>query len=107
VGFRYLYPIASLLEQLLSLENRNPNEVQASTLENGYSCSIIVMCGLMIESAIARVKFDQDIEDPKSALQYVKVYFPEYERFDELEELFVIRDAIVHNHIWEAGQQVV
>ena len=29
--------------------------------------------------------------------------FPEFKKITELEELFVIRDSIVHNHIWEAN----
>lgn len=103
IGFRYLEPISLLVEELFSLENRSPNEVQASHPENGLSSSIIVLTVFLLESAIARVKFDSKSPTPKSALSFMQRKFPEFKKTDELEELFVIRDSIVHNHIWEAS----
>jgi hypothetical protein len=101
IGFSYLYPLMDLLDKLLLLEG-SPNEVQASERENGYASAIIVMSVLMVESAIARVKLDMNVTKPKSALQFMKSKFQHYAGLPILEELFVIRDAIVHNHLWQA-----
>ena len=101
IGFSYLYPLIDLLDKLLRLEG-SPNEVQASSQENGYASAIIVLSVLMVESAIARAKCDMKIEKPKSALQFMRSRFSQYPGLPILEELFVIRDAIVHNHLWQA-----
>jgi hypothetical protein len=41
-------------------------------------------------------------ESTRQLLDYVRTTFPEYQRHGELEELFVVRDVIVHNHLWGA-----
>jgi len=101
IGFSYLYPLIDLLESLLDLKG-TPNEVQASSKENGYASAIIVLCVLMVESAVARAKYDMKADSPKSALQFMKLNFPGYSGLPVLQELFVARDAIVHNHLWQA-----
>ena len=101
IGFSYLYPVTELLDDLLALEG-SPNEVHASPRENGYASATIVLSVLMVESAIARVKYDMKLETPRSALQFMKSTFPLYPGLEALEEIFVIRDAIVHNHLWQA-----
>jgi hypothetical protein len=103
IGFNFLEPITLLLENLLSAEPKDPNEVQAVQNENGISCSIIVLAVLLIESAIARLKYDKQKTSPKGALKFIESEYPSYKGCGELKELFVIRDAIVHNHIWEAN----
>jgi len=101
IGFSYLYPLIDLLESLLALKG-TPNEVQASSKENGYASAIIVLCVLVVESAIARAKYDMKVDIPKSALQFMELHFPNYSGLSVLKELFVARDAIVHNHLWQA-----
>jgi hypothetical protein len=90
-----------LLDKLLDLKG-TPNEVQASQRENGLASAIIVLSVLMVESAIARVKFDEDTTTPRSSLKFMQSRFPDFSGRTILEELFVIRDAIVHNHLWQA-----
>lgn len=102
IGFSYLDPIAILVEKLMSLKKRGPNEVKASQPENGLSSSIIVLSVLLLESAIARVKFESKSPELKGAFNFMKTRYPSFKKLGELEELFVIRDTIVHNHIWEA-----
>lgn len=102
IGFSYLYPISILLEALDSLDPRGPNEVQASPPENGYSVSIIVLTVLLIESAIGRTQYVMGQTAEKHPLTFVGKAFPTYGFEDRLKELFVVRDAIVHNHVWVA-----
>ena len=101
IGFSFLYPIMDLLDKLLDLKG-TPCEVQASQRENGLASAIIVLSVLMVESAIARVKFDEDITTPRSSLKFMQSRFPDFSGLPILQELFVIRDAIVHNHLWQA-----
>ncbi len=102
IGFSYLSPIVRLLETLESLDSKGPNPVQASPLENGYSTAIIILTMLLVESAIARTQYVLGEKPPKKALEFVRKTFVSSDFVDQLEELFVVRDVIAHNHVWEA-----
>lgn len=102
LGVNYLFPIATLLEKLNSLEQRDPNEVQCSPLENGYSISLVVLGVMMVESFIRRTQYLVQKKDIRSAIEFVRGEFPDYDRMDHLEELFVIRDVVAHNLVWDA-----
>lgn len=100
IGTNFLYPICRLLEALQAL-NSQPNEVQASPLDNGYSASIIVLSVLMLESAINRTQYIRGEKPPKKPLDFLRSAFPDSGFTDKVEELLVARDAIAHNHLWE------
>lgn len=72
--------------------------------ENGYSCSIISLSVFCIESFIARIRYiDKDnLSQKKDALHYVRNKFSKDNIFcSKISELFVLRDLIAHNHLWE------
>lgn len=102
IGVSYLFPITALLEELDALKTKNPNEVQASTFENGYSAAIIVLTVLLLESAISRTQYVNGETPPRKPLDFVGVTYPDSGFSNKLEELFVLRDVIAHNHLWEA-----
>ena len=102
IGFSYLYPISTLLEVLDSLPPRGQNEVQASSVENGYSVSVAVLTVLLIESAVGRTQCVMERTAERHPLDFVRKAFPACRVIDGLEELFVVRDVIVHNHMWVA-----
>jgi hypothetical protein len=101
VASNFVFPIVSLFESLDSLGTHAPNEVQTSPLENGYSLAIITLTVLLIESAISRTQYMMKITPPQKAIGFIKQNFPDFS--PEVEELFVIRDTIAHNHVWEAN----
>ncbi len=101
IGSNYLRPITTLLEILESLDSKGPNEVQASAVENGYSAAIIILMVLLVESAVARAQYIRHETPPKGPLDFVRAIYPDSGFVDKLEELFVVRDAIAHNHVWE------
>ena len=105
IGYSYLNPLGVLLEKLFSLDQRDPNEVQTSPLENGYSVSLIILTVLMVESLVRRVQFFVEKGKTRSSLQFIRNNFSEYENIDDIEELFVVRDVIAHNHVW--GCQII
>ena len=105
IGVNYLHPICTLLEELDSLSLWPPNQVQASNVENGYSVAIIALTVFLLESFINRNRYDvQKNAFPKriDPLKFVRTTYPNSCLVDKLEELFVVRDVIVHNHVWEA-----
>jgi hypothetical protein len=104
IGTSYLYPITTLLENLKSLEPKGNNELQASSYENGYAVSIIVLTVLLLESIVARVKLHKVHEsmNSRSPVEFIRIAYPESGFENKITELFVMRDVIVHNHVWEA-----
>src|SRR3989344_8539750 len=77
IGTSYLYPIASLLDALLVFEPKGPNEVQASSVENGYSAAIIVLTVLMIESFINRAQYlFAQTSGPRNPYDFVRYCYP-------------------------------
>lgn len=102
VASNFIFPIISLFESLEDTSSYPPNEVQASPMENGYSLAIVTLSVLMVESAISRTQYVMKINPPQKPLTFIKEYFPS-EMFQKVEELFVIRDIIAHNHVWKAS----
>jgi len=98
----YLHPITALLEQSASFNSEGPNEVQAAPMENGYSAAIIILTVFLIESSINRTQYIRNEQPPKKPLDFVHSTYPKSGFLEKLEELFVVRDAIAHNHVWEA-----
>jgi len=102
LGVNLLEPTLELIERLEAAPAVEPNEVQAGPLENGLSCGIVTLTALLLESAINRTRYirreicDDDIVD-----YFVKVT-SERELGKDIDEVIAIRDAVVHNHLWEA-----
>ncbi len=102
IGTSLLFPITSLLEILDSRNPQGPDEVQASSFENGYSAAMIVLAILLVESTISRTQYIRGKKPPEKPVDFVRKAYPNSGFADKLEELFVVRDVIVHNHVWEA-----
>lgn len=106
IGTSYLHPITSLIETLKPLEPKGINDLQASSYENGYAVSIIVLTVFLIESIVARTKklqsFHISITNSRSPLDFIRTAYPGSGFESKIEELFVVRDVIAHNHVWEA-----
>lgn len=103
IGTSYLYPIASLLDALYKFQPKGPNEVQASSPENGYSVAIIILTVLMIESFVNRAKYLYSVTAKRRELyRFVQSRYPDSGWGEKIKELSALRDIIAHNHLWEA-----
>jgi len=102
IGEALLDPIISLIEKAQEGRLAGANEVQTSVYENGYSCSIILLTVVLLESFITRTKYVMGVSNKDiNALAFFKQTFEGNSLYDILYELFVIRDIIAHNHVWE------
>jgi len=100
IGFSYIQPIVDLYSTLINERVNRKSRIRVSMSENGYSVSIIALCILCVESAINRIKYlENDTE--RNNLTYFETKFKNQQLSEKLGELYVIRDLIVHNHIWE------
>src|SRR6266705_1287918 len=96
-----LQPIVDLFDLMEQKEPKGPNEVQASKAENGYAASIIVLTALVIESVCNRVRYVRGDTARETSVHTLRQLKAEA-LADDVEELFVLRDVIAHNHVWEA-----
>jgi len=103
VGDSYLLPIADLSETLFSHASLSQNEVQASSWENGYSASLCILTIAWFESYTMRVRYLNRTSGHttiKPPVSFLKALYPDLPIFDELVEIFVLRDTLIHNHLW-------
>lgn len=96
-----LQPIVDLFDLMEKIGPKGPNEVRASMAENGYAASIAILTALVVESVCNRVRYERGDPDRKGAVQTLRE-LQAAGLADDVEELFVLRDAIAHNHMWEA-----
>ncbi|HEU5248214.1 MAG TPA: hypothetical protein VFU09_14085 [Candidatus Udaeobacter sp.] len=97
----FMQPIADLCDGMLRLPCGEPNEVQAAGPENGYARSIIALTAFLFEGACGRARYFSDLDQAKrwSAAEILRA-FGENALADKIEEIFVVRDAIAHAHLW-------
>lgn len=108
VGSAYYEPIADLLHKLLPHVGRGATTVKRGYYENGYSAAVVVLLVVAFESHIARVNFLQRqmgaAGKPKRKRVPVPDYLQELRKSFRLQksltEVFVLRDVLVHNHLW-------
>lgn len=103
VGSAYFQPIADLIE---NLTRRPAPEIYASGTshrENGYAASISVLLVAVLESYTSRLRFVRNAEfdaASKSTPDLLEKYFPDIPNKKELVEVFLLRNLLLHNHIW-------
>ena len=103
LGLRLIEPLIDLVETLESLRPQGEeNEVQCGRDENGYSCSVIVLSALILESALNRTRYLRRDATDTHVAEYLRVICANPNLIQDVNEVFAIRDAIVHNHIWKA-----
>src|SRR5437660_5445430 len=99
----FLLPIPDLCEFMLRLPRSEPNEGHAAEPENGYARSIIALTALLFEGACGRARYFSCLDQEKrwSAAETVR-QFGEAALAERIEEIFVVRHAIAHAHLWKA-----
>ena len=96
-------PLLSLVEKF-ELETRTagfPNEVQTSPWEYGHSAAIIALAAMIFESALNRAAHLRKESVGKDRIAYFGSLVNDPWLSAAVAELFVVRDVIAHNHVWE------
>ncbi|MFA7290469.1 MAG: hypothetical protein WC055_16455 [Melioribacteraceae bacterium] len=101
IASAYLQPISDLLFNLLKRSNGNVNEVQTSELENGYSAAICILLVACFESYVMSDIYFNKNDEVKNPIGYIKKYRKDFPYLTEIIECYVVRDLLLHNHIWE------
>jgi hypothetical protein len=107
-GFSLISPLLQLVETLETASPVEPNEVQTGGWENGYSAAIVVLSVLLLESAINRLRYfeKQEGRKPKPA-EYFATISPTCELAKAVNEVFALRDVIVHSHVWDVRTRFI
>jgi len=104
LGSSYFQPIANLVERWRVYTPHRPNKVQSGFYEHGYAASVILLLVAMFESYAVRLRFVQGSKipaDARTALDVVFAAFPRLRHRKALIDVYVLRDSVFHNHLWE------
>lgn len=98
----FLQPLTTVVAKLLEREREGIPGVQANNIEVDWSVSAILLAATMFESWLGRVRLDQGrtVAAPTIGSQYYAELRRAHATLPDLDELFVLRNAIAHNHIW-------
>lgn len=102
IGDSYLEPIADLTERLIS-RGSSQNDVKVSAVENGYAVSLCILLVAWFESWVTRVRYLNSANAHaaiKQPVEFLYSLYPDLPIYDELVEVFVLRDTLAHNHLW-------
>ncbi len=101
IASAYLQPISDLLNNLLKRSAGKINEVQTSQLENGYSVALCILLVACFESYLMRDFYFRKVSEKISVFDFIKKYFVKFPLLQEITECYIIRNLLLHNHIWE------
>lgn len=116
IAISLAYPLVRLCEWLDGTPFAGGNQLQTATNEHGRACSIVLLAVAMVESALNRARYVAEAsaaptrqsrgrcgkKGTGSALDFFRKHVAHPETANDLKEVYVLRDAIVHNHIWKA-----
>jgi hypothetical protein len=105
IGSSYFEPICTLLERLERFNEHEKSEVQSGFFVNGFSVSICLLAVACLESYVMRVRYvtkasQKDI-DKTPVAHYLPTLYQDFPYADDLNEIYILRDIIIHNHLWE------
>jgi hypothetical protein len=103
IGHCLVEPVVTLLDRLYAEPHPGTTEVQTGARENGYSLSACLLLVVLLESFVARARsitISTDCGEGRRPLDFLRSAYPDCPLLPDIEELFVLRDVIAHNHIW-------
>ena len=102
VGSSYFQPIADLVDKLLKVAERRPDRDHPTHAENGYAAAVCVLLVALLESYTARVRFKRgsEITGTLDIPSLLGSLFPGLPTAAQLPEVFLLRNMLVHNHVW-------
>lgn len=103
IGISFIEPILALYLKLKTFKFSGKSKTQVSSRENGYAVSIIVLSILLVESVLNRVRYLK--KSKQNNLIFFSSKFNNPQLATKLYELYILRDLIVHNHIWRISYE--
>lgn len=109
VGTSYFQPIADLIERMLKRPAVPDNTTRSGHFENGYAAATAVLLVATLESFVSRVRFlrNAEVVSGKDVPDQLLHFFPDLPNHRELTEVFLLRNIVVHNHVWHLDVSAV
>ena len=104
IGSGYFEPVALLIERSLKWRMTKRGSVGALHYDNIYAVSVILLMVAALESYTTRLRYFHRHIAPGQRItvaNYIKQVFSDFRLQKAVTEVFVLRDAIFHNHLWE------
>ena len=105
IGLQLYQPIADLIGKLLARPYQKPDRISSNYFEGGYAAAIILLLAATVESLVQRDRYFYNrtapTKKPSTKVHEYMKFVHRYRRHAHLEELFEIRNAVTHNHLWE------
>jgi hypothetical protein len=95
----FLQPIADLVAKLIAQHRDSMAEVKANEQEGDYAISTILLTVAMFESWLMRIQYDRG-ERTDGGFSYYEKLRGKHD-WPDLKEVFVLRNTLAHNHVWE------
>jgi hypothetical protein len=102
IGSQYFTPIAELVDRWVACPTVRRDSVGTQFYAGGYAVAVIVLLVAALESFVARDRHfskKQPSERHVAVPEYMKEIY-RYRGYKRLSELFVVRDSIIHSHVW-------
>ena len=102
IGSKYFTPIADLVDHWVVHPTMRRDSVGTQFYAGGYAVSIILLLVAALESFVARDRHfskKQPLQKHVATPEYMKEIY-RYRGYKRLSELFIVRDAIIHSHVW-------
>ena len=102
IGPSYFQPITDLVARMLATKRPQPDPSGAGFSENGYAVSIAILLVALLESFVARLRFcrNDELRGSTNTPDLLLRMFPDLPNHENLAEIFLVRNIILHNHIW-------
>ncbi len=104
LGSGYFQPITDLIERSLKWPATKRSSVGALYYDNIYATSIILLMVASLESYATRLRYFKGVTAASqnvTVANYIKHVFHDFRLVKAVTEVFVLRDVIFHNHLWE------
>lgn len=102
VGSSYYQPIGDLVDKLAATAINRAVESKVGHLENGYAAACVVLLVALLESFTSRVRFKRssEVKGTPAIPDMLVSLFPTLPTRDVINEVFLLRNIVVHNHLW-------
>jgi len=104
LGSHYFTAIAGLIDDLRALPHAQFRDDLPPGQEAGLAASICILVTVSFESWVRKLILmaPRICANPRlHPLEFLRDAYPAFPRLPTMYEVFVVRDLLVHNHIWE------
>jgi hypothetical protein len=104
IGSGYFQAVSDLIDRLLKQSPTRRDPVGALYYDNVYSTAIILLTVAALESYVTRLRYFKGVSQSTRYLsvpEYIRHVFPGFRLVKAVTDVFVVRDAIFHNHLWK------